>query len=364
LVTDRRERRRKRPYLEHYPERGKPAQRVVVHRLPFTIGRSSEADHTIYSQQVSSFHAEIVSAGEGYLVRDLGSTNGTFVNGERVDQHPLQPGDILHVAHAELRFGIGRTRSAPEVTLTSVDDRQQQIIRESNDLGRILAARALYPVYQPIVRLGDGAVVGYESLARIDPDRGGAYGVGDMLRIASERGFGAQLSRMMREVSLAELPQGPARIFFNLHRLEMEEPEHLADSFRAMAAGMGPDQRAVLEIHEGAVTDLEAMARIRNQLRSLGIGLAYDDFGAGQSRLMELVDVPPDIIKLDMALVRDIDRHAKRRELVKALVAVMRDMDVEVLAEGIERPEEAQVCAEIGCQLGQGYFWGRPERVK
>ncbi|MEC7521837.1 MAG: EAL domain-containing protein [Myxococcota bacterium] len=364
MVTDRRERRRKRPYLEHYPERGKPAQRVVVHRLPFTIGRSSEADHTIYSQQVSSFHAEIVSAGEGYLVRDLGSTNGTFVNGERVDQHPLQPGDILHVAHAELRFGIGRTRSAPEVTLTSVDDRQQQIIRESNDLGRILAARALYPVYQPIVRLGDGAVVGYESLARIDPDRGGAYGVGDMLRIASERGFGAQLSRMMREVSLAELPQGPARIFFNLHRLEMEEPEHLADSFRAMAAGMGPDQRAVLEIHEGAVTDLEAMARIRNQLRSLGIGLAYDDFGAGQSRLMELVDVPPDIIKLDMALVRDIDRHAKRRELVKALVAVMRDMDVEVLAEGIERPEEAQVCAEIGCQLGQGYFWGRPERVK
>ena len=337
---------------------------MVVHRLPFTIGRSSEADHTIYSQQVSSFHAEIVSAGEGYLVRDLGSTNGTFVNGERVDQHPLQPGDILHVAHAELRFGIGRTRSAPEVTLTSVDDRQQQIIRESNDLGRILAARALYPVYQPIVRLGDGAVVGYESLARIDPDRGGAYGVGDMLRIASERGFGAQLSRMMREVSLAELPQGPYRIFFNLHRLEMEEPEHLADSFRAMAAGMGPDQRAVLEIHEGAVTDLEAMARIRNQLRSLGIGLAYDDFGAGQSRLMELVDVPPDIIKLDMALVRDIDRHAKRRELVKALVAVMRDMDVEVLAEGIERPEEAQVCAEIGCQLGQGYFWGRPERVK
>lgn len=364
MVTDRRERRRKRPYLEHYPEKGKPAQRVVLHRLPFTIGRSSEADHTVYSQQVSSFHAEIVAAGEGFSVRDLGSTNGTFVNGDKVDEAPLKPGDILHVAHEELRFGIGRTRSAPEVTLTSVDDRQQQIIRESNDLGRILAARALYPVYQPIVQLTDSAVVGYESLARIDPQRGGDYGVGDILRIASERGYGAQLSRMMREVSLENLPQGPGRVYFNLHRLEMDEPEHLADSFRAMAAGMGPDQTAVLEIHEGAVTDLGKMASIRNQLRSLGVGLAYDDFGAGQSRLMELVDVPPDIIKLDMALIRDIDRHAKRRDLVKALVAVMRAMEVEVLAEGIEREGEAQVCLEIGCQLGQGYYWGKPAPLR
>ena len=118
--------------------------------------------------------------------------------------------------------------------------------------------------------------------------------------------------------------------------------------------------RPVMEIHEAAVTDPRAMMRIRARLQELDIGLAYDDFGAGQSRLMELVEVPPDYLKLDMALVRDIDRSQKRQDLVGALVSVMSDLGIEVLAEGIERGEEGVVCRELGCKLGQGYHYGRP----
>jgi malonate-semialdehyde dehydrogenase (acetylating)/methylmalonate-semialdehyde dehydrogenase len=100
------------------------------------------------------------------------------------------------------------------------------------------------------------------------------------------------------------------------------------------------------------------MRIIRERLQELQIGLAYDDFGAGQSRLMELVEVPPDYLKLDMSLVRDIDQSPKRQDLVRALVSFMCDLGIEVIAEGIERVEEADTCRELGCSLGQGFFLG------
>ena len=159
------------------------------------------------------------------------------------------------------------------------------------------------------------------------------------------------------------LPERPIAVFFNLHPAEMADLEEVTSELRRVAAGLDTDQDAVLEIHEGAVTDPKAMRIIRERLRELDIGLAYDDFGAGQSRLMELVEVPPDYLKLDMALVRDIDRSPKRQDLVRALVSFMCDLGIEVIAEGIERVEEAETCRQLGCSLGQGYLLGRPAAI-
>lgn len=353
--------RRLRPYLEHVPPNGAPPHRVVIDRFPFRIGRSPDADHSLYSRQVSTLHAEIVQAGAGFVLRDLDSTNGTFVNGERIEERWLHAGDIVHVAEEELRFGLTEGRGRREPTLASPEGRQQRLIRETNDLSRVIANRALRAAFQPIVPLDDPRqVVGYEALARVTLE---GYTVGEVLRIAAERGEAATLSRMMRSVALGEIVRLPARplsLFFNLHPAEMSEPERLEEAFVGVARALRPDQRAFLEVHEAAVTDLDVMRWIAERLRAAGIGLVYDDFGAGQSRLMELVEVPPDVIKLDMSLVRDIDQSQKREDLVRALVAVMRDMGIQVLAEGVERAEEAETCRNLGCALGQGYLFGRP----
>src|SRR5438105_2821287 len=92
------------PFLEYFPEPGGPAQRIVLDRLPFRIGRSTTAHYVIFSPQVSKEHSEIFRAGKEFRIRDLGSTNGTFVNGVRIKDAPLSNGDIIHLASNELRF--------------------------------------------------------------------------------------------------------------------------------------------------------------------------------------------------------------------------------------------------------------------
>jgi EAL domain-containing protein (putative c-di-GMP-specific phosphodiesterase class I) len=106
------------------------------------------------------------------------------------------------------------------------------------------------------------------------------------------------------------------------------------------------------------------MGLLRGQLHERGIGLAYDDFGSGQARLTELAEVPPDFIKLDKALIRDIHTATARQELVRALVRVSTDLGIRLIAEGIEAVEEMEVCIDLGCQFGQGFFFGRPQAVR
>jgi EAL domain-containing protein (putative c-di-GMP-specific phosphodiesterase class I) len=354
------------PYLEHQ-QKGRPPHRFTLQKLPFRIGRSPRADHTIYSPEVSTMHAEVLQEGDDFIIRDLGSTNGTFVNAERITRHALKDGDIVHVASEEHRFGFTEAPKAQEAdaTIAWTAGETRRDIRETHDLGRVFALRAVTAVFQPIVRLSDGARVAYETLGRVTIEQG-RYSIGETLRIAGERGQAAQLSRLIREVALAELrhlPERPISVFFNLHPAEMADLNAVAAELTRVAESLDSNQDAVIEIHESAVTDPTTMLVIRERLQAHKIGLAYDDFGAGQSRLMELVEVPPDFLKLDMSMVRDIDRSPKRQDLVRALVSVMCDLGIEVIAEGIERADEAETCRQLGCALGQGYFIGRPAPI-
>jgi EAL domain-containing protein (putative c-di-GMP-specific phosphodiesterase class I) len=103
------------------------------------------------------------------------------------------------------------------------------------------------------------------------------------------------------------------------------------------------------------------MKRLRKELRELEVGIAFDDFGAGQARLIDLVDVQPEYLKFDMSLTRDIHlASAERQGLVSSLVRMARDLGTIPLAEGIECQEERDACIALGFQLAQGFYFGRP----
>jgi EAL domain-containing protein (putative c-di-GMP-specific phosphodiesterase class I) len=352
------------PRLEHYPEPGGVAHSVPLDRIPFRIGRCATADYTLYSRQVSKEHAEIGRTASEYLIRDLGSTNGTFVNGQRVDSAILLDGDIIHVAHKEFRFTyqVAEAKPAPDNLLTDTGASHVpfSVIHDGEHLRELLIQHSVSIVFQPILNLESGEVLGYEALGRGEHEELSPSPC-DLFRLAEHCKLAPELSRLFRLVATedaARLPEG-ALVFFNVHPSEMAK-DSLVSSLSGIPAAFRTRGRMILEIHEDFVADMATMRQLRNQLKALDIGLAYDDFGAGQARLRELTEAPPDFIKLDMSLIRGIDRAKARQELIQVFSRISGDLGVQLIAEGLETREEADVCRRLGCAFGQGFLLGRP----
>ena len=124
----------------------------------------------------------------------------------------------------------------------------------------------------------------------------------------------------------------------------------------------------VLEIHEAAVTQTSDSMRLlqgREFRGNINIGLAYDDFGAGQARLVELVEVPPDYLKFDIELVRGLSKASQERQkMVERLVQMTTELGIAALAEGIEEESDHEVCRQLGFGYCQGFLYGKPKPLK
>lgn len=356
-------------YLEHYAEAGGPVERIPLLTLPFTIGRAEHAGYRIYSSQVSKEHAAIVMIGDHYAVRDLGSTNGTFVNGRRTLEEVLEDGDIIHVAHVEFSFRCQKVSArglktseaiAMERTQVIDADQPESVIRGTRLLREMIRDEACEILYQPIVDLGSRTVMGYEALCRGQhPELTASPAM--LLRLAEQCGLVIGLSQMLARLAVTRsrsLPVG-MKLFINLHSRELTGPG-LDQSLSALHELVSDDRPIVLEIPESSITDVARMADHKKAFARLGFEFAYDDFGAGQARLIELTDVPPHYLKFDRSIIAGIHVAKSRREMVGALLGAMKGLGVQVIAEGIESEDVATVCQELGCDLGQGFLFGRP----
>lgn len=352
------------PYLEYLTSPEGSVQRARLKTFPFRLGRSHPSHFIIPSGQISRVHAEIYQSGDHLRVRDVQSTNGTFLNGRCIQDAELTHGDILHLAHQELRF-LTQEDEEPDSNLEETNftrgDLPASIFYNLPLLKDLIRQRLVRTFFQPILTLDSRVAMGYEALGR------GTHGKlsarpGELFGLAENCQLAGELSRVFRAVAVREARGLPGRpvLFLNMHPAELESPL-LLESMRHLRGALPAEQTLVLEIHEETVTDLPSLRQLRGQLRELDIGLAYDDFGAGQSRLQELTEVPPDFVKLNMTLIRNLHLSAPRQNLVKAIVRVAQDLGVQVLAEGIETEDEAAVCRQLGSTLGQGYLLGHPQ---
>ncbi len=364
-------------YLESFVEGGRQLRRIALEPLPFRVGRLPDLDLPLASESVSKEHAELFLRGSSLYVRDLGSKNGTLVNNERITERlvgservtdtELREGDILHFAQVEFRVGRQEI-DEPEEGLSTVSLNEmklpQQFVEGARELPQLLEMRQVTSVFQPIVSLPAIHVIGYEALGRGRHPRLPEAPL-DLFEVAKAVGAEAELSQLFRETAL-ELVLSQTRfpaLFVNVHAAEIENPglvRAVSDARRA-----APQLRLTLEVHEGALADLDAVERLSTELRRAGLGLAYDDFGAGQARLLELAEVPPHYLKFDMSFIRGIDAApVSRRSLLISLVSVARDLLVYTVAVGVETAAEADACMRIGFTHAQGFFFGRPRPIE
>jgi EAL domain-containing protein (putative c-di-GMP-specific phosphodiesterase class I) len=360
-------------YLESFVEGGRQLRRIALAQLPFRVGRLPDLDLPLASESVSKEHAELFLRDSSLYVRDLGSKNGTLVNNERVTEKTekeLHEGDILHFAQVEFRVGRQEIEEPDEqgiepstVSLTEMK-LPQQFVEGARELPQLLKLGQVTSVFQPIVSLPASNLIGYEAFGRGRHPRLPEAPL-ELFEVARGVGAEAELSQVFREKAL-ELALSRTRIqglFLNVHAAELDKP----DLVRAVteARHRAPHLRLTLDVHEGALDDRNRIKRLCAQLRQSRIGIAYDDFGAGQARLLELAEDPPDFLKFDMSFIRGIDSApVSRRSLLISLVSVARDLLVQTVAEGVETAEEADACMRIGFTHAQGFFFGRPRPIE
>lgn len=219
----------------------------------------------------------------------------------------------------------------------------------------MLNSRAFDIVYQPIYRLDNGSLASFEALTRF---RSNPYRTPDRwFADAAVTGMQADLEVMVIEKALTGLADLPQDV-----RLSVNASSDTVSSGRLLTPfdRFGP-ARITLEITEhDRSADARALRRSIEALRAGGALMAIDDVGAGYSGLHQILKLRPDILKLDMSLVRDIDRDPARRALAAAMVSFAAGTGAHLTAEGIERLEEYDVLRDLGIDYGQGWLLGRP----
>lgn len=324
---------------------------IPIEHSPFAIGRREGSSLFLAAEAVSRKHAEILETSAGWMIRDCNSTNGTFLNGRRLTENQLlNHGDYITIG--EIRFDV----------VEQIDDSEctQIICPDTENLERMLDLKAVVPCFQPMVSLSDGALIGYETLGRIAYD-GLPNSPAQLFQISRRIERQIELSELFRITALEHAAQIGVKelVFFNVLPEEMNL-ERLEISLKKLRQSV-PDLKLGMELHENTVTNVEMMKKLRSMLNDLDMLLVYDDFGAGQSRLIELLDSVPDIVKFDIALIQNIQQRSQiSRSMMKTLVMMARDAGIRTLAEGVESREEAETCSAIGFELAQGYYFGYP----
>lgn len=236
-------------------------------------------------------------------------------------------------------------------------------ICDYNELIQILRNKSIRTVYQPIVSLDNGHILGYEALSR-GPCDSFFESPGNLFDAAEHFNRLWELELLCRTKALEnarELPTGKL-LFINVNPEIIKDRKFKKGSTKDYISkfGMNPSN-IIFEITEKtAVSDYKSFRKTIENYISQGYKIAIDDTGAGYSGLRLLTETRPQYIKIDMALVRDIDKESIKQELMKTFYSFAKITNMQLIAEGIETVNELNTLIDIGVQYGQGYFFQRP----
>jgi EAL domain-containing protein (putative c-di-GMP-specific phosphodiesterase class I) len=228
----------------------------------------------------------------------------------------------------------------------------------------ILQNERLVSHFHPIWDLKAQTLFGHECLIRGQDSQGNLVPPGRLFSTASETDLTFNLDRQARQTALksAAVFDASTKLFINFVPTAIYDPVFCLESTVSLARQLGiAPSRIVFEVIETEeVEDWKHLDEILLFYRKAGFLIALDDVGSGYSSLNRLVQVRPDIIKVDIAIVRDIDRDSIKQSVFRALAQICQESDIKLLAEGIETPSELAYVRDEGADLAQGFLWGPP----
>jgi diguanylate cyclase (GGDEF)-like protein len=282
-------------------------------------------------------------------------------DGRQSAEELLRNADVA--MYAAKRAGRGRHRTY-EAGMHDAAFERMVLVEE---LRASIAGEQLRLVYQPVLDLDSGRIVAVEALLRWDHPERGTIPPAAFIPLAEETRLIVPIGRWViqeacrQAARLRALPSAAENltVAVNLSPYQLEDPNLVDDVARAIRDAGADPGALVLELTESELTaDLDAAAPTLFRLKQLGVRLALDDIGTGYSRWSYLRSFPVDILKLDRELIASADDADAR--LTRALLGLGRDLELETIAEGIERPEQLAELRRLGCNRGQGFLFARP----
>jgi EAL domain-containing protein (putative c-di-GMP-specific phosphodiesterase class I) len=261
-----------------------------------------------------------------------------------------------------------KTRGAGKVELfdASVTPEVADRFQVAQDLRSALLADQLTVFYQPVITLADGALAGCEALVRWRHPDHGCLLPERFIEIAESSGLIVPLGQQVLEIACAQTQTWRATqpqmiVSVNVSRRQLVEPGFVDLVTNVLKEAGIPGEAICLEITETStpIRD-EVLDEVLHDVRALGVRIALDDFGSGYSTLANLRRLPIDLIKIDRIFTAGLAASAADRGIVRSVLSLARELNVTVVAEGVETPEQLAILRGLGCRFAQGYLFAAP----
>ena len=302
--------------------------------------------------------AEPFTLPSGAVVQ-VGASVGIGIT--RVDDEGIE--NLMHRADVGLYRAKAEGRGCFRFFEQGADAHIRALAQLEGELRQAVGADDVVPHFQPLVDLSTGQLVGVEMLARWPHPARGMVSPAEFIPLAEDSGLIGPMTVSLMRQGCRAAAGWPAHVTLacNLSPIQLRDPNLPSTVAKVLAETGFPAARLELEVTESAlVGDLALARRLLDEIRALGVKLALDDFGTGYSSLRHLQLLPFDKLKIDQSFVGAMVNDKESAKIVSAVVGLGHSLGLSTVAEGVETEEVAELLRGLGCDIGQGWLFGRP----
>jgi diguanylate cyclase (GGDEF)-like protein len=300
--------------------------------------------------------------------QDTYTTVSIGIASEQIDDQ-FQPEDLLRAAHAAMYQAKASGKTRHEVFATKMHEQALAYLEIEADLRKAIANQEFELYYQPIVSLNSGKIVGFESLVRWHSPQRGFVSPANFIPIVEETGLIIPLGKWILQQACLQMQIWQTQfshcqsltISVNLSGRQFSQSNLVEQIEEILEVTNLNAQSLKLEITESMVMDdVEEAIVLLNRLKALGVRLSMDDFGTGFSSFNYLHRFPMDTLKVDRSFVSNMSKSVKNQAIVTTIITLAHQLEMDVVAEGIETETEMEILQALNCEYGQGYFFSKP----